>query len=268
MVRILFVLLFVCNVFAANLQENVRNLIGDDIYNANFDKIQNIFSNSNEYTDIYGNLDYRKITEILINYSFLNLEMDYVATMRLNFESDAKPLLLVKIVSQALKDMGYVYFKSVGFDMAGGKTRWSVTVASKSMVNSGQLYETLLKNSAFIKNISKTSESEFVYMLDLDNAYLITERLPKSKDEFIKPIEAFFYKINDKSTLAIQSHRQNNWRPIIKIFDKNLDLIKQLKEDKKTNFVNFELPKNAYYIRISDIYTLENIKYGLIIDIN
>ena len=268
MVRILFVLLFVCSAFGANLHENVRNLIGDDIYNTNYEKMQGIFSNQNEYMDMYGNLDYQKISETLTAYSFLNLELDYVATMRLNFESDAKSLLLVKIVSQALKNMGYVYFRSVGFDMANGKTRWSVTVASKPIVDSGRLYEALLRNSAFIKNISRTSELEFVYSLDLENAYLLTERLPKSKDEFIKPIEAFFYKIDNKSTLAIQSHRQNNWHPIIKIFDKDLTLIRQIKEDKRTNFVNFELPKNAYYIRISDIYTLENIKHGLIIEIN
>jgi len=66
-------------------------------------------------------------------------------------------------------------------------------------------------------------------------------------------------------TLDIVSSIRNEWYPYIAFYDKSLKLLNVIKIDTKKTNITLEISKETHYIKISDIYTLKNIKDDLVL---
>ncbi len=274
MVKSLFTLLLVGAFFCfaslasgASLKDDLQNLLASETYNSNLNKINSLFSNEAAFRDSRGNIDYERVTEVLRQNGLLNLNYSGGANMTLGFESVGSPLLLMKVVSDALSNMGYKYFLTSSIENTPQMVRWSVFVSSRALVSPGALYSELLKANAYIKGIARVGQFDFAYVIDLSNAKVKTQEyvegaMPK------RPLEAYFYGVSGANAVEISAQSADSWVPLVKIFDKNLNLIKQIKEVEKRSNLNVELPSNAAYIVIDDAFSLENIKRGLSIRIN
>jgi hypothetical protein len=64
-------------------------------------------------------------------------------------------------------------------------------------------------------------------------------------------------------SVNIKSHRANFWYPYIALYDSSLRLLKVIKKDEETKNLKFDLLEETRYIRVSDLYTITNIRYGL-----
>ena len=53
------------------------------------------------------------------------------------------------------------------------------------------------------------------------------------------------------------------WICSIKVLDRDLNLITQIKSDKPEKEIYIKFPPNSYYMLIDDAFSLENIKRGL-----
>ena len=251
----------------ADLKSDLQNLIASETYNSNLNKINSLFANEAAFRDSRGNIDYERVTEVLRQNGLLKLNYSDGANMTLGFESVGSPLLLMKVVSDALSNMGYKYFLTSSIENTPKMVRWSVFVSSRALVSPGALYTELLKANAYIKGIARVGQFDFAYVIDLSKARIKTqEYVPDAAPK--RPLEAYFYRVSGASAVEINAQAADSWVPLVRVFDSNLNLIKQIKESEKRSNLNVELPANAAYIRIDDAFSLENIKRGLSIRIN
>jgi hypothetical protein len=111
------------------------------------------------------------------------------------------------------------------------------------------------------------SPSSWNYEIDTTNAHLNVDKLSAGDNLNLEQVDAEkWVEISDVSKLEIISDSANNWYPYVSFYDKNLNLLKVEKVDKKTSFLNLNLPSESVYMKISDLYMLSNMKNGLNID--
>jgi hypothetical protein len=67
--------------------------------------------------------------------------------------------------------------------------------------------------------------------------------------------------------LTLWSLKGNNWYPYIVFYDSSLRLLKVYKRDLKTWQLVMSLPRDAVYVKITDLYSQKNIKDGLRIEV-
>ncbi|AVK80557.1 hypothetical protein [Campylobacter fetus] len=259
-------LIFASICFGYDLSSNLKSIVGDQIYNANQQKIKSLFINEAEFVDANSNLNYDKITNILRTNSFLNLSYASPVYMDISFVSSSSPTLVLKAISQSLNNLGYNYFLTKSLDTWDSGMVWSVSINTQFMLNPGSFYKELLSNNIFIKNIKKTGQFAYSYEIDANRAILKTLAYESDTEvQLSKPLEPYFLNVSGKSSVEIKSRSNDSWIVLVKILDKNLKLISQVKSDKKEKEIYLDLPDEAFYLIIDDAFSLENIKHGLTI---
>lgn len=264
MVRVLLFFLVSSLCFSANLDLNLKNLLGDKVYEQNSGKLRTLFSNEAMFLDENSNPNYDKITNLLRTNSILSLNYSSPAYMDLTFKSTSSTILFLKVITQSLNNLGYNYFLTKNFSTQNSQISWLVIINTQFILNPGNLYKELKQNNVYIKGIHKTGTFSYTYDIDMSRAILKT--LPYESDttvELSKPLEPYFLNINGKKNIEIMANPADNWISLVKIYDRNLKLISQIKSDIKEKSLNIEFPDDAFYILIDDAFSLENIKRGL-----
>lgn len=247
---------FCALLFGAELQSDLENLIP-----AHKEQISLLLENERSYIDERGNVNYASLCSKLKALGILDLGSG--ANMQLGFlGSNDNAILMIKAVGLALENLGYKYFLSLGFE--NNPARWSVVLSSRSALGPGELYTELAKQNIYIKKILKNEQGGFVYALDLSKTRIKTDSLLETP---IRPKTAYFVSLSNASLLNVTSQDNDNWQPFIQIFDKNLKLIKVEKTASQQESLRLSLPENAAYALIDDLFSLENIKHGLVIEL-
>ncbi|NQY95396.1 MAG: hypothetical protein HRT43_14615, partial [Campylobacteraceae bacterium] len=78
-----------------------------------------------------------------------------------------------------------------------------------------------------------------------------------------KPLKPYFIKISEAKTLKILSRKLNNWYPYIVFYDKHLTVLRVVKKDRMFRGLSMKIPESTRYMKVTDLYTLVNIKRGL-----
>ena len=78
-----------------------------------------------------------------------------------------------------------------------------------------------------------------------------------------KPLEPYLIDVSGAKTATIGADGEDRWSAIVRILDKNLNLLEEKRSDKAINSLKVSFPQNAKYLMIDDAVSLENIKRGL-----
>ena len=79
---------------------------------------------------------------------------------------------------------------------------------------------------------------------------------------FRRSLDAHWLNVSQVQRLTLTSLRGNNWYPYIAFYDSSMRLLKVYKRDRKTWEVTVRPPRDAVYVKVTDLYTLKNIKDG------
>ena len=74
--------------------------------------------------------------------------------------------------------------------------------------------------------------------------------------------------VEKAKSLALSSSRSNSWHPYIVFYDRDLRILDTISKELKSYNERVTIPRDTKYVKISDIYTLENLKRGLSIYIS
>jgi hypothetical protein len=66
--------------------------------------------------------------------------------------------------------------------------------------------------------------------------------------------------------ITIKSSSRNDWYPYVAFYDKSLHLLGLVKKDAIQTQIALEVPKYAKYMKVSDMYSLKNIKDDLFVE--
>ena len=169
----------------------------------------------------------------------------------------------MKIAKDALNGLGYNDILTSEFSSAGGAT-WGVTVDTRFIPDPGSLYSALKESGTEITDINRAGELSYEYVIDASNSSINQTPVPFSQQvQLSKPLEPYLIDVSGAKTAVIGADGDDRWSAIVRILDKNLNLLEEKRSDKAINSLKVSFPQNAKYLMIDDAVSLENIKRGL-----
>lgn len=250
---------------ANNFNEKIINIIGYDEYRINKGLIDHLFSNRDAY---YKNslLNYIPVIEKLQLNGLLKVGFNSPQNVIITFNISHDPIKSLKIISDSLKALGYYHYftKQLLYD-ENTSLKWTITLKTKAAIDPLMLSKELFKHNSLIVDIKREGYTKWMYTINTSNSTLSKAKLIIAGEEvkFRKPLKPYFVKINKAKSISILSRPGNQWFPSVVFYDRHLNILNIIKEDKKHKSLHLEMPKETKYIKINDIYTLSNIKRGL-----
>lgn len=271
MVKILFLfLLFYASVTAKEvnqvdplLTQKIKTFIKESVYEQNRAFIEIIFTPSSNFY-IEDKVDVVKVAQTLKDNGLLNLLFKTPQELKLTFKTSGTSLFFVKIMSDSLRNIGYYRYVTTESNLDSTEFTWSVVLSSEYAADPAVLQKELQKSGCKIVNIEKKSPTDWEYTVDMTKAAIAVDALQKGTEfELKRSLNAHWLNISNIKNLKITSSERNNWYPYIAYYDASLHLLSIVKEDQKTTNIILDVPAHAKYIKISDLYSLKNIKDDL-----
>ncbi len=248
-----------------NLTTKIKSFLDTEVYEQNKAFVDVVFDPE---SDFYQNerVDVVKVVETLKENGLLNLFFKTPREIQLNFKTSGSPLFFVKLMGDALRNIGYYRYVTTASNLNSSEFTWSIKLTSEYATDPLVLQTELNKSGSNIIDIDRSSATEWTYVVDMGSSFLnLVELENKQEIKLKRSLYAHWLNVSKIQKLKIVSSRRNNWYPYIAYYDSSLHLLKVIKEDERYSSMKLEIPKQAKYIKISDLYSLKNVKDELIL---
>lgn len=240
----------------------IEEIISKDSFRKHRSLIKKIFQNEKKFQN-GKQLRILSILTKLKNNGILKVFLKKPHSIQISFKGAGDPIFFMKLISDSLQDLGYFKYRILEATRDKKGFLWKIEFISDYILDPTLLYSSLAKKNCRIIDIERKALFEWNFIIDTKNAKLHITKLEKNKRIFLRtPVFDYWLNIDSGSKLKFSS-RGNKWHPYISFYDKDLNLIQVFKQNKKTLDLNLEIPKTSKYIRVTDIYLLNNIKNGL-----
>lgn len=245
------------------LDEKIISFIGEESYERNKDYIHINFKNVNSfYTKEHINVV--KVVETLEENGLLHLFFEEPQQYEMTFHSTGDPLFFVKLMGDTLRDIGYYRYVTKESTNDESGFEWKISLEAEYVTDPVLLRKELATRGCEIIDIVRNSATDWHYNIDTSKAHLKAFQLKSGKTKKYKRLQyAKWLDVVHIKSINIKSHRANFWYPYIALYDSSLRLLKVIKQDEETKNFTLKLPEETRYIRVSDLYTITNIRYGL-----
>jgi hypothetical protein len=263
---ILSLLLLSVALHAGSLFKEIENTIGKNSYIANKKIITVLFKDTARFYN-HGQVDYPKVLRVLKENHLLNVKFSRSSAITLSFATRQKyPVAFIELVRSTLTDLGYsrIDVQKVIHDKSG--FMYKISVYSDSAPDPIMIAEHFAKKRARIVRIKRFSLSNWRYFVDISHLDLVPEKLPyKKKIHLSKPLEPYWINVENVKVVLLESAKANRWHPRIVFYDRFLNILDNVSKDRKSYNLRLEVPRDAMYMKVSDLYTLDNLRRGLTI---
>jgi len=278
MVKLLFVLLVtftlsyaaeIDNSFAkVQVQEDplvskIQSFLDVATYENNRDFINVIFDPKSAF---YANnrVNSVKVVQTLKENGLLKLYFKKPHELKLNFKTSGAPLFFVTLMGDTLRNIGYYRYVTIASNLDESEFTWNISLSAEYATDPLILEQELKKSGCKVIDIQRESAYEWTYVIDMTHGFLNVQELHAKKSIKLKrSLYAHWLNVSKIKTLKITSSRRNSWYPYITYYDASLHLLKVLKRQNIYHKINQNIPSNAKYIKITDLYTLKNVRDGL-----
>lgn len=256
--------------YCDDLQEDpltlkIKSFLSEKSYEVNKDFINVIFEPKSAFY-VNDRVDAIKVVQTLKSNGLLNLFFQSPQDFRLNFKTSGFPLFFVKIMEDTLQNIGYFRYVTTASNFDTSEFSWSIDLTSEYATDPLILENALQKSGCSIVDVEKNSDKEWTYTIDITNGHLNVAQLqPDEEFKLKRSLYAHWLDISKISSMTIKSSRRDRWYPYIAYYDASLHLLKLLKKDRIYKKLRLTIPKNAKYIKISDMFTLKNVKDKLLL---
>ena len=252
---------------ANQLYNKIENFIGKKQFVLHNNLINMLFKDKSSFYITNKQLDYMMILRTLKENGLLNLKFKRPKEVSIEFHTNTDAIKSLKILNETLKSMGYYYYftKEVNYKSPNQNLVWIIRFKAEYALDPLLLIKELKLKSCKIIDIQKQNNTSWLYQLDTTNAN-ITEAIKIDNNEKVilqKPLKAYFLQVDKAKTLQIIGRRLNHWFPYIVFYDKHLSILKVIKKNRIYKGYKTKIPTGTKYIKITDLYTLINIKRGL-----
>ena len=243
--------------------EKVQSILDTKSYAQNEAFIKIVFSPAEKFM-LNDRVDSVKVVETLKENGLLELFFNKPTKIVLEFKTNGAPLFFVKIVSDTLRNIGYYRFVTNASKYNSSEFTWSVSITSEYAADPMILQKELQKSGCSIVDIQRESPTHWSYTIDMQNAHLPVQKLQERRVITLRrSLFPYWLDVSQIRRLRVVSRGRNHWYPDVSFYDSHLHLVKVVQRDKRMYDVMFNIPKNAKYIKIADLYTMKNIKDSL-----
>ena len=245
------------------LTEKIKTLINPKVFKENRAYIKIIFSPELDYFN-GSRVDSVKVIQTLKDNGLLNLFFKKPTELNLSFKTNGAPLFFVKIMSDSLRNIGYYRYVTKESILNNSEFTWKISLTSEYATDPLVLQKELNKSGCEIVDIQRISQTNWVYSVDMKEAHLNLNVMEDGYESKLKrSLYSHWIDVSKIKKLRVTSSYRNNWYPYIAYYDSSLHLLKVIKRDEKRRSILLNMNDNTHYMKISDIYTLKNIKDDL-----
>lgn len=276
MVRFFLLFALLCSFSYANetkapadtelLTKKIKNLVAPATFAKDRAFIDVIFSPKEAYFNADGTLNSIKVIQTLKENGILNLFFKQPRDISITFKTRGQAQFFVKVMSDSLQNIGYYKYVTSDSSLNDSEFIWKIGLTSEYAPDPLIINQELKKNSCEIIDIVRDNHTDWTYVVDMKNAKLNVPRLQNAEEFRLKrSLYASWIDVSKIASLSIESSVRNDWFPYIAYYDKNLNLLKVLKFDAKKTELMLDIEEKTHYLKISDMYTLKNIKDDLVL---
>lgn len=248
------------------LIKKIQNLINPATFTKDRAYIDTIFSQKKDFYADDGRVDTIKVIKTLKDNGILNLFFKKPRDININFKTGGSPLFFIKIMGDSLQNIGYYKYVTKESKFNDSEFVWKINLTSEYAVDPIILSQELKKNNCKIVDVIRDGETDWTYVVDMKNAKLDVSELEDGVEFKLKrSLYAYWLDVSNIDKIEVLSSARNDWYPYIAYYDKSLKLQKVMKIDAKKTNITLEIKEDTRYIKISDIYTLKNIKDDLVL---
>jgi hypothetical protein len=245
------------------LYSKIKSYLGESVYAQNKAFINIIFKPVRAFYSA-DKIDAVKVIKTLKDNGLLKLFYNAPQTFSVSFATSGPPLFFVKIMGQALRSIGYYRYITKKASLSVSNFVWTIDFVSEYAIDPIILNNELHKLGCSVVDIGIKTPKKWNYQIDMQNAHLISVDLTDNKEVDIKrPLYPIWFNVSTVKKVQVTSKVGNYWYPSVVFYDKYLKILKVRRIDKKIFQINFNIPKDAAYMKVTDIYNLQNIKSGL-----
>ena len=265
MVRVVvwFLLLttFVC---ATPLEDKIESFIGEKEYKIQKNLIRILFKDESSFLKEDSSIDGIKVLKKLKDNGILKLFYAKPQQLNISFSTKENSLIFMRVINESLSSMGYNYFLTKRVLKNSESFLWEIIISTEHIVDPLILSSRLKERGCFLESVNRKNENEWVYAVNTDNIKVDARKLEANKTvKLKKPIKPYWIEVDGMKSISFSSKIADRWHPSLVFYDDKLHIVKDYKQDSATNRLKIEIPVDAKYVKVADLYTLDNIKRGI-----
>ena len=265
MVRFFFIAVVLCVSASANLHDKIVNFMSARDYAKQENLIKVLFRNEHDFYKTDGTeVDSLKVIKVLKDNGLFKLFYNSPISLHIKFTTEKNPLIFMKVIRESLGAIGYNYFLTTRATKNSDGFIWIINLKTRHLVNPLSFSEELQERGCSVMDIKKEDRYLWSYKIDSTNVKLNAKNIENDISVRLKkPIEPYLIYTNNSKNIKIKASLSDHWYPYVIFFDKALHVISLKKINDRTLSLKLDIPEGCKYIRIGDMYTLDNIKHGL-----
>jgi len=251
-------------VFATALEDKIESFVGEKEYKTQKNLIRILFKDKNTFLRDDSSVNDIKVLEKLKNSGILKLFYTKPQKLNLSFSTQKNPLIFMRVINESLSSMGYNYFLTKQALKNSDGFLWEIIISTEHIVDPLIFANRLEARGCFLDSIDRKSENKWVYAVNTDNIKIDARRVEANRTvKLKKPIKPYWIEVENMKTISFSSKIADRWHPSVVFYDDKLHIVKDYKEDSATNRLKIKVPEDAKYVKVADLYTLDNIKRGI-----
>lgn len=273
--RLLFPLLLLASFHTLSasseaIEAKIAALVDGDSLKTHRKLLDVLFQYEDEFVDESGQADVIKIVKLLKENGLLRIFYKNPTRIQAKFISDMYPLFMMKALSDSLNKLGYHYLLTNQLVRDTNLTEWTIVYKSEHAIDPLMLAEELEKYNIGIENIIN-KKNYWEYLLETDKPVLLeTHKLvtEANASTYNDPRGEYWFHVDENASKAIiKSRYPDLWHPYIICYNANLNILKIYKRDRSTRSLKLTLPSTTTYLKLTDMFTSDNLKHGIEIHI-
>ena len=247
------------------LIEKIQTFINEDIYEKNSAYINILFTPQDDYVN-GDKVDDVKVVQTLKDNGLLNLYFKKPSELTLHFKTSGSPLFFMKIMGDTLRNIGYYRYVTKESNLNSSEFTWTIVLTSEYATDPAILQKELAKSGCSVVNVERKLPTEWIYTVDMRDGKLnVTTLKSREQIKLKRSLYAKWLDVSQVEKIRISSSRRNSWYPYIAYYDSSMHLLKVIRIDERRDKVVVNMQNDTHYLKISDIYTLKNIRDDLVL---
>ncbi len=255
---------FLSSLMAQSVLEKVHSLLDEQTYATHNKLITLLFEDETAYMKS-SSIDMIKIATTLEENGLLNLVLPSVRQIELTFEYGGdNPLFFMKVMTDTLRNMGLSFILTKEAKLNKDGFSWKVVFEAKTVPDPVLLAKRLERNRATVTDLERIDANRWRYRIDMNDAKIDAKPInPGDTVRLVRPIRPIWMEVGRIKRLIIRELPGSHWYADVVVYDKMLHILSMRQSKMRTRYLNIRLPSDAVYVKISDRFTLENLRSGV-----
>lgn len=186
----------------------------------------------------------------------------FAGTIQSNISVEGDPLVAFRTITQGFYSVEYK-LENESFEQSGEVLKWRAKAIGNKGLNLVQLGE-YFKEQGFIITRIELSKGELYLDLNGYNAHWNIAELGQDEATEIKKVSnPQWFRVRGSQIIRLESPYTTKWYPDIAILDEQMNLVSSLRSHEEKDELEFELPKEAYYLKVSHSQGMKLLKEGM-----